>query len=458
MTELWRLRAVELEHGYRSGTISPVDAVDAILGRIAALNGAVNCYCCVDEAGARAAARESAARWRAGQPLSDLDGIPFSVKDVLETRGLPTRYGSRAIDPNQRWDDEQPAISRLRAAGAILLGKTTTPEFAHKGTTDSLLHGVTRNPWNLRLSPGGSSGGAAAALAAGMGPLAVGTDGGGSIRNPSNRCGTVGLKPTFGLVPQWPDTASWPLSTPGPMARCVEDVASLLAAMTDLPVGALQQPAREGRSPLAGLTIAWSSRLPFADAEPAVRALVERAAEQLAALGADVVEQAPAIDDPHWLFRAFLDTGMAFVAGALTPEQQRLFEPGVQKSVARGRALTAVDYRKALDGRSQLARALSAFHEQFDVLVLPVHPAASLPLDAAPPPRPPGDRQPSGIAFTMPFNITGQPSIVVPAGQSEAGLPLGIQIVGRAGREDLILRVANAFERASGLGGQLAPL
>ena len=204
MSELWALGATELVEGYRNGTLSPVEVTKAVLGRIEKLNPVLNAFRQVAADEALRQAQASEARWTAGQPQGLLDGVPVSIKDIILTKGWPTLRGSKTVEPKGPWNDDAPVTARLREHGAVLLGKTTTPEFGWKGVTDSPLTGITRNPWNPAKTPGGSSGGAAAAVASGMGPLAIGTDGGGSIRIPCSFTGLFGIKPSFGRVPAWP--------------------------------------------------------------------------------------------------------------------------------------------------------------------------------------------------------------------------------------------------------------
>ena len=225
------LPATGLIAAYADKRISPVEATQAALDRIDAHNERLNAFCLVDREGALAAARRSEARWARGEPAGLVDGVPVSVKDLVLTRGWPTLRGSKTIDPDQAWDEDAPAVARLREHGAVLLGKTTTCEFGWKGVTDSPLTGVTRNPWDPECTPGGSSGGSAAAVAAGMGPLAIGTDGGGSVRIPCSFSGLVGLKPSFGRVPIYPPSVFGTLSHLGPIARTVPYAALMLSAM-----------------------------------------------------------------------------------------------------------------------------------------------------------------------------------------------------------------------------------
>src|SRR5499427_3737563 len=220
--------AAELSSAYALKDVSPVEATEAYLTRIEALDSEINAFCHLDAEASRAQAEQSEARWLVGEPLSPLDGVPVAVKDILYTKGWPTLRGSRTIDPAGPWNDDAPTVARLREAGAVLIGKTTTPEFGWKGSTDSPLSGVTRNPWNTEKTPGGSSGGSSAALAARFCPLALGTDGGGSIRIPAGFAGVYGLKPSFGRVPAFPLSPFGTVAHVGPMTRTVRDAALMM--------------------------------------------------------------------------------------------------------------------------------------------------------------------------------------------------------------------------------------
>src|ERR1051326_8341268 len=222
------LTAGELSTAYANRDLSPVEVTEACLARIEALDAEINAFCLVEPEASRRQAEDSEQRWMEGAPLSPLDGVPIAIKDLLLTKGWPTRRGSLTVDPKGPWTDDAPSVARLREAGAVFIGKTTTPEFGWKGSTDSPLTGVTRNPWNKQKTPGGSSGGSAAALAARFAPLALGTDGGGSIRIPASFSGVSGLKPSFGRVPAWPLSPFGTVAHVGPMSRTVLDTALLL--------------------------------------------------------------------------------------------------------------------------------------------------------------------------------------------------------------------------------------
>ena len=266
------MTASELSALFASRDLSPVEVTEGCIARIEALDAEINSFCHMDVETSRAMAEASEARWLAGEPLSPLDGVPVAVKDLLITKGWPTLRGSRTVDPNQAWDADAPTVARLREAGAVLIGKTTTPEFGWKGSTDSPLTGVTRNPWNKHKTPGGSSGGTSAAIAARFCPIGLGTDGGGSIRIPASFSGIYGLKPSFGRVPAYPLSPFGTLAHVGPMSRTALDSAMLMNVIArpdardwhSLPFYPTDY-AAEIETPLAGKRIAFSPRMGFAD-------------------------------------------------------------------------------------------------------------------------------------------------------------------------------------------------
>src|SRR5438034_5165912 len=296
--------ATKLLELYRAKALSPVEVMTASLHRLERYEAAVNAFVLYDPESALAEARASEARWQRGEPKGLLDGLPIALKDTLLTRGWPRLVGSKTIDPNQAWDEDSPVTARLRAAGAVYFGKTTTPEFGWKAVTDSPLSGTTRNPWNLQRTPGGSSGGSAVALLAGICPLAVGTDAGGSIRIPAAFCGVFGLKPTFGKVAVYPPSAFGDVAHVGPMSRTVADAALMLDAMKgpdsrdwySLPDDGIAYRERVRGGSLKGKRVALSPTLGYAEPAPAVRQAVERAGRLLAEMGA-VVEPADSFQE-----------------------------------------------------------------------------------------------------------------------------------------------------------------
>jgi aspartyl-tRNA(Asn)/glutamyl-tRNA(Gln) amidotransferase subunit A len=449
------LSATELVRRYRSKELSPVETTRAVLDRIERFDPAVNAFCLVDPDQALEAARASEARWQRGEPCGLVDGVPATIKDLILTRGWPTLRGSRAIPRAQVWDEDAPAAARLREQGAVLIGKTTTPEFGWKAVTDSALTGITRNPWDTGRTPGGSSGGGAAACALGMGALHLGTDGGGSIRIPASFTGIFGLKPSFGRVPAWPLSPFGTVAHLGPMTRSVSDAALMLDVLA-LPDSrdwfALPYDGRDYRIGLEdgvrGLRIAFSPTLGFAAVEPEVAELVASAAAAFAELGARVEQVDPGFEDPIAVFRTHWYVGAANLLRGFTGEQRAKMDPGLQEIGAAGERTPLMDYLAAVNRRGELGARMRRFHETFDLLLTPSVPIAAF---AAGQERPDPARQPRWIdwaPFSNPFNLTQQPAASVPCGLTAAGLPVGLQIVGPMFADALVLRAARAFEAA----------
>jgi aspartyl-tRNA(Asn)/glutamyl-tRNA(Gln) amidotransferase subunit A len=448
------LTATQLLERYRSRQASPVEAMQAVLARIGELDAALNAFCLVDEDQALASARASEMRWQAGAPLDVLDGVPVSIKDLILTKGWPTLRGSRTIDPRQSWEVDAPVTARLREAGAVVFGKTNTPEFGIKGTTDSLLNGITRNPWNMHMTPGGSSGGAAAAVASGMGPVAVGTDGAGSVRIPSSFCGTPGFKPSFGRVPAFPLSPMGTVAHIGPHARSVEDLALLLTVMsrpdardwTSLPYDARDY--RDGLDGgVRGLRIAFSPDLGYVkNVDPEVAAAVRKAAGSFVELGAQVDELAPGFANPEEITTKLWFVGSLTLINNMTPEQVALTDPALRWQADEGCKVSVMELQRLTARRGELGSFMRQFHQRYDLLLTP---GVSVPAFAAKAP----DQWKLGLdpflgwtPFSYPFNLTQQPAAVVPCGLSRAGLPLALQIVGPMHADALVLRAAHAYE------------
>ncbi|WP_411761267.1 amidase [Streptomyces tunisiensis] len=455
MSELTELTATRLADGYRKGEFGPVEVARAALRRAEEIQPEVNAFVrlLADDALERAAASEE--RWRRGEHLGPLDGVPVTVKDILLLRGAPTLKGSRTIDPAGRWDEDAPSVARLRERGAVFLGKTTTPEFGWKGVTDSPLSGVTRNPHDPTRTAGGSSGGAAAAVALGAGPLALGTDGGGSVRIPAAFCGIFALKPTYGRVPLYPASAFGTLAHVGPMTRDAADAALLMDAIaapdsrdwSGLPPapGPFSEALGGG---VRGLRVAFSPSLGGqVRVDPGVAAAVRRAVERLAGLGAYVEEADPDLADPVEAFHALWFAGAARVTQALGREQRERLDPGLREICRTGGRLSALDYLAAVDVRMDLGRRMGRFHETYDLLVTPTLPVTAFEAGAEVP-RGSGHRRWTGwTPFTYPFNMTQQPAASVPVGLAD-GLPVGLQLVAARHRDDLVLRAAHALYEA----------
>jgi aspartyl-tRNA(Asn)/glutamyl-tRNA(Gln) amidotransferase subunit A len=451
--EITRLSATELLALYRLGALSPVEATRAVLERIDAVNDRVNAYCLVraDEALASAAASER--RWRAGEPAGLLDGVPVSIKDLLLTDGWPTRRGSLTIDESGPWTVDAPAVARLREHGAVLLGKTTTPEFGWKGVTDSPLTAVTSNPWDPARTSGGSSGGSAAAVASGLGPLSVGTDGAGSIRIPASFCGIVGLKPTQGRVPVYPPSTFGTLSHVGPMARTVADAALLLDVIgapdyRDSLALDRQAAVEPDAAVLAGRRVAYSPALGYVTVDPEVDAAVRAAVSALEAHGARVSLADPGFGTPRAAFDRLWNAGAAQIVEGIPYDRRSLLDAGLAEAAAAGGRYSALEYLQALRERSELGIAMGAFHQTYDLLVTPTEPIVAFAAGVEVPEGSAERHWPSWTPFTYPFNMTHQPAATVPCGFSAAGLPIGVQIVGPRHADALVLSACAAIEAA----------
>jgi len=452
MSDLCALTAVELLDGFRRHELSPVEVTRAVLERIERLNPVLNAFNLVSDR-ALDDAKVSEARWMSGQPKGLLDGVPVSIKDIILTKGWPTLRGSKTVDPKGPWNDDAPATARLREHGAVLLGKTTTPEFGWKGVTDSPLTGITRNPWNAAKTPGGSSGGAAAAVAAGMGPLAVGTDGGGSIRIPCSFTGLFGIKASFGRVPAWPPSPFGSVAHIGPMTRSVTDAALMLNVLA-LPDArdwqALPFDARDWRTGIDqgvdGLRIAYSPDLGYAKVDAEVAALVRKALDVFTDLGAKVEEKNPGFDNPEAIFRAHWFAPAAFLVNSIPAEKRKLMDPGLLEVAEQGAKVGAAEMLDAQMKRGALGVHMNLFHRDYDLLVTPT--LAVTAFDAGQEFPPGKKRWIDWTPFSFPFNLTQQPAASIPCGVTKSGLPVGLHLVGPRYAEARVLRAARAFETA----------
>ncbi|MSP89558.1 MAG: amidase [Alphaproteobacteria bacterium] len=451
--DLALMTATELVRLYRARTASPVEATRAALDRIARLDPRVNAFCLVDERAALSAARDSEKRWMRDAPTGLVDGVPTTIKDLFLTAGWPTLRGSRTTARKQRWREDAPSVARLRAHGAVFLGKTTTPELGWKGVTDSPLTGVTRNPWDLKMTSGGSSGGAAVAAALGMGALHLGTDGGGSIRIPASFSGIVGMKPSYGRVPVAPASAFLMLSHAGPMTRSVADAALMLTVLAepdDRDWYALPHEPRDWRIGLddgiRGLRIAFSPRLGNARVDREVANAVKRAVAGLADQGAIIEEADPDVSDAEDAFRTLWFTGAANMLRSFPTAKLGLVDPGLLAVAEMGASTTALEFTRAIRQREALGERLISFHRRHNLLVTPTIPIPAFAAGVEVPPGSQSDRWTGWTPFSYPFNLTGQPAISLPCGLTRAGLPIGLQIVGPRHRDDLVLRAARAFE------------
>ncbi len=469
MTDLSRRGAIELSAGYADRSVSPVEATQAALAAIEAYEDQVNAFVLVDADGALAAARESEERWTRGDQLSPFDGVPTPVKENLYTVGLQTTKCSRLVDPAGPWEFDSPVVARMRESGAVFLGKTTLPEFAWKGVTDSPLRGATGNAWDPAKTSGGSSGGSATAVALGMGAWAVGTDGGGSVRIPGSFSGLVALKPTYGLIPMFPPSPFGTLSHGGPMTRSVEEA----AAMLDILVGfdardwsAMPTPTGSFRQTLSGdlsgMRIAYSAALGFVDNDPEVDAACRRAVEVLADAGATVEEADPGFADPLEAFWILWSAGAVKVVEPYGEDALEQIDPGLRRSIEYGKTLSASDYLDAVATRMDLGVLMGAFHERYDLLVTPTMPIPAFAKGQdAPDGWPAQQRGEDWVRWTpysYPFNLTQQPALTVPCGFTESGLPIGLQIVGARHDDARVLRAGYAFDVRTDWSDRTPPL
>ncbi|MEV6902355.1 amidase [Amycolatopsis sp. NPDC051372] len=447
------LTASELVAAYATGELSPVEATEDALQAIEERDGELNAFCLVDADRALEQAKAAEIRWRDGNPIGWLDGVPSSIKDMFLTAGWPTRRGSTSIPAEGSWDVDSPVMARMREAGLVVLGKTTTPEIAWKGVTDSELVGITRNPVNPAMTAGGSSGGSAAAVAADMGAISVGTDGGGSVRIPASFCGIVGLKPTHGRIPLFPASPFGPLSHAGPMARSVDDTALLLdviatsdprdpAALAP-PVGTYREAVRRD---VRGLIAAFSPTLGYVDVDPEVAAIIAAAVKALDDAGLQIEEADPGFEDPKPSFDILWSTGAAKLLDSFPPGSEDRVDPGLRRVWEQGKTYSASDYLDATAARAALGILMGEFHTRYDVLITPTIPIPPFEAGHDVPPGSGLSEWPEWTPFTYPFNMTQQPAISVPAGRTSAGLPVGLQIVGPRHSDDLVLAVAKLLE------------
>jgi aspartyl-tRNA(Asn)/glutamyl-tRNA(Gln) amidotransferase subunit A len=441
---LWSLSARELAQAYANG-LSPDEVMTATLGRIREVNPQLNAIVTPDEAGAIAAAAASTQRWREGRPLGPLDGVPVTIKDNILSAGLRATWGSRLYRDFVPDKDETPA-ARLREAGAVILGKTNVPEFTLHGFTDNELFGVTGNPWNVALTPGGSSGGAVAAVASGMGALALGTDGGGSIRRPAGHTGLVGFKPSREMVPR---DHGFPailhnLEVVGPIARCVDDV---IAAM-DVIAG-VNWPRGDIASVIPRPRIAYAPTFSGAPVDPFIRDVIERTVAEARSLGLEIERIEPfGLADPLvQVWPVISQTGVAWLLAG-KPDWKDKVSPAIAGMAAAGNRHTARDYLGALDTIATMDRAFETFFAQYDFLITPTTAAMPWPARESHPSEIDGHTVgPRGHAVFTPFaNALGLPAISLPCRIEDGQMPVGVQIVAARHRDRALLSFAREFE------------
>lgn len=435
--------------------VSPVEVMTAVLARAERLQPVLNIFAMLRAEQAIDGARAAEAAVMRGDALGPLHGVPITIKDNVAIGGVPMRNGSLAsldLVPER----DATVTARVKAAGAIPIGTTTLPEFAHKVLTDSPVYGVTRNPYDLQRTPGGSSGGASAALAAGVAPLAIGTDGGGSIRCPAACTGVAGLKATLGRIPfeQFPDSFA-NFAAVGPMTRVVEDLPLLLSVMSGPQIDDPYSYAvekftpKQAKEPVRGLRIAWIENFGSVRPRGEVGALARGAVDLLAAQGAHVeAVSTPVFDNVFDTYVVIATTAHAARLETAAAQWGDKITPSLRQSITRGLGYSAAEWQRASDRRSVLFRAVQRLFESYDVLVTPTMNAPPVGLDAG------GSIESEMYAewagYLYPFNLTGNPALSVPCGFTADGLPVGLQLVGAYHDEQRLIDVAQAIERAGG--------
>ena len=455
-SDLCWMSAADLAAAIARKKVSPLEVVDAVLSRIDTLKQ-LNAYVTLDADRARQAAKTAErALTRRSAKLGPLHGVPFSVKDLIITRDVRTTFGTPLYRDNVPTEDAPP-VERLKAAGAIMLGKTNTPTLGWVGVTDNLLFGATRNPWSLGHTPGGSSGGAGAAVAAGLAPLALGTDGGGSIRKPAAWCGIFGFKASWGRIAVYPASAAWSLSHHGPMTRTVKDAALMMNACAvpddrdqySLPATGVDY-VKALKGSLKGLRVAWSETLGIAPAvDPEVRAATAKAARSFRELGCRVESAETTWPSPYDCWRTIFLGG---IGARLAPYLDRRDEidPGLLPIVEEAQKMPPTKYVQAWFDRLAWWQHARQFFERYDLLLTPTVACPALPIGQFYPDEIGGVKvgREAASAFTYIFNMTGQPAATVPCGFTKAGLPIGLQIIGRRYDDVTVLRASAAFEAA----------
>ncbi|PRZ42824.1 amidase/aspartyl-tRNA(Asn)/glutamyl-tRNA(Gln) amidotransferase subunit A [Antricoccus suffuscus] len=464
-SQLWSRSATELGGMIRAREVLPSEILESVLARMDEHDPTVHAFITRTDDLARVQAAAADDRAKHGDLNGPMDGIPYSIKDLVRTAGIRTTMGSKFFTDNVP-DEDSAAAARLRSSGGLLLGKTNAPNAGHKDMTDNLVAETTLNPWKLDRTSGGSSGGAAAAVASGFGPFAQGGDGAGSIRIPAALCGVVGFKPSFGRVSLYPYREYWSHRTHwGSIARTVADAAmmlSVLAGPDERDAGTIDAPLDpfvrlpEADRPLAGLKVRWSPDMGYGPVETEVVEIVQHAVHLLGDLGCVVEEASPGWENPSEFHRVLWSTSMAAGFGDMADEHPDWIESTLHALIDAGRKYSAVDLRRAEAKRGALYAKSVEMFEAVDFFVSP-----AMPIEAwsAIPGR--GQTEIAGQAFDQtlgrayllyPFNLTGQPSISLPCGWTKAGLPVGIQIAGGWHKDIPVLQIAEVLERTLGLG------
>jgi aspartyl-tRNA(Asn)/glutamyl-tRNA(Gln) amidotransferase subunit A len=465
--DLCWMSAAALAAAIKRKKLSPVEVTRAVLDRIERVNPRLNAYVTVtaDQALRDARAAERAVG-KKGARLGPLHGVPFSTKDLVITKGVRTTFGTRLYADNVPTEDA-PMVARMKAAGGIQLGKTNTPTFGWIGATHNLVFGITRNPWNTDRTPGGSSGGASAAVAAGLGPIAIGTDGGGSIRIPASFTGIFGHKASYGRIPVYPPSGAWSLSHIGPMTRTVEDAALMMNACAgpderdqySLP-GDGTDYVKALKGSLKGLRVGWSPDLGFARVvDPEVESVCAKAARRFRELGTKVDEARLAWPSPKAAWEAVFCGGIATRMAPYLDRPQDI-DPGLLPIIQDAVKWPASRYVQAWFDRLNWYDHVRRYFDTHDLLLTPTIATPPFKVGLDNPPEIAGRPVEAydWIPFTYPFNLTGNPAASVPCGFTKDGLPIGLQIVGRRFDDVTVLRAAAGYEKLAPWAGAKPPI
>lgn len=463
--ELTWKSATEIRRLILKKQVSPVEVIESSLARLDEVEPKINAFVDVTRDQALRAAREAERLIVAGEPVGLLAGLPVSVKDLISVKDARLTFGSRAMAENRGVVDA-PSVERVRKNHGAIIGKTTTSEFGCKGVGSSPLTGITRNPWNLAKTPGGSSCGAAASIAAGVTPFGLGTDGGGSIRLPSSFTSLFGIKPHFGRVPVWPTSATPTLAHVGPMARTVRDAALLLQVIAGYDArdpGSVAQPVpdflAECDLPPRKLRVAWSPTLGYAKPKPEVLAIVEKAVKVFEDFGCTITLVEKVFDDPVALFMAEFFAGAGTRLRPVLENNRDLLDPAVALMLEQAIGQSMQDYYAKVFQRYDLRQKVYEFFQDYDLLLTPTLPTAAFAAEANYDPELGSEEEIlSWIFYTYPANLTGLPAASIPAGMTADNLPVGLQVIGRHLGEADILRVAAAFEAVRPWADRKPPL
>ena len=445
----------ELSRLIKNKEVSPTELLDSTLKKIEKLDPILNSFAFLDIEGAKILAKDSEKRMMSNSLLSELDGIPTSIKDLIAQKNLPQRFGSKTTSDNPISIDA-PSVERLRNAGAVLLGKSTTSEFGCKGVGDSPLTGVTRNPWNIKLTPGGSSCGSASMVAAGIVPYAIGTDGGGSIRIPAALTGLFGIKAQFGRVPVYPTSATPTLAHVGPLTRNVLDACKVLQIISgkdfrdpftvteNVPI--YENFIKEKKS----YKIAWSPTLGYGKNDSNVMKILDNAIKNISSLGYKIDTIDKVLDeDPINLWNAEFYAGVGTRLKSVIENSPDLIDPAVLDVLKVAINQKMNDYYSLVFQRYAFREKMRIFFDQYDLLITPTLPCAAFEVGLNVPKNMPDKNIVSWVTYTYPFNLTGQPAASINAGYTSENLPVGMQVIGKNNREIDVLNFCNQFENIS---------